>query len=332
VAYASYAEGQFPAAASPSSSTLFLPPQSIPPPVSQTPILGGEEGMGNIMNGLPSISIITPSYNQGRFIGRTIDSIRNQNYPGLEYIVMDGGSTDETLEILRKNEPWLTWISEKDRGQSHAINKGLRMTSGEVVGFLNSDDTYEPGALMAVGGFFSRNPDAVWVTGRCRNIDCEGKEIRRMITCYKNFWLRINSKSVLKILNFISQPATFWRRKVMESVGYMDEDLHYAMEYDYWLRISRLYALRIINKYLACFRIHPQSKAGSNANAQFDSMTAIARRYVDSGWILALHNLHRILTIGIYRRFYFREPARRKSKIQDQEVGSGADDHDIGNP
>jgi glycosyltransferase involved in cell wall biosynthesis len=257
------------------------------------------------MNGLPRITIVTPSLNQGQFIGQTIQSVLDQKYPNLEFIVIDGGSTDGTLDILRMNEGRLKWISEKDRGQSHAINKGLAMAGGEVVGFLNSDDVYEPGALLTVGRYFSENPGSFWVTGQCRNIDPEGKEIRRIITAYKNFWLRINNRSVLKVLNFVSQPATFWRKAVMERVGYLDEDLRFAMDYDYWMRLYPLFPLRVIHKPLACFRIHPRSKAGSSANAQFDSEMAIARKYVESGWILALHNLHRVLTVGIYEKVFF---------------------------
>ncbi|MBN1439938.1 MAG: glycosyltransferase [Anaerolineales bacterium] len=255
----------------------------------------------------PKITIVTPSLNQARFISRTIESVVNQNYPSLEYIVMDGGSTDDTVTILRRYSGQLTWKSEKDLGQSHAVNKGLRSACGDVVAFLNSDDIYDPGALLTIGKYFSEHPEAAWVTGRCRNIDPEGRVIRKWITCYKNFWLWVNSQRILKIINFISQPATFWRRSVMEKIGYLDENIHYAMDYDYWLRIGRLYPLHIIWKNLACFRIHPNSKAGSSANKQFDSEMEIARRHINSHMILGLHEIHRMLTVGIYTRFHHRQ-------------------------
>lgn len=254
------------------------------------------------MTKLPRITIITPSYNQGSYIAQTIESVLDQNYPDLEYIVMDGGSTDETLGLLETYEGRLRWISEKDRGQSHAINKGLRMATGEVIGFLNSDDVLEPGALRRVGTFFATHRNASWVTGKCRTVDECGKEIRKPITLYKNLWLRLRSYAVLLVLNPISQPATFWRRSVMETIGYFDETLHYAMDYDYWLRIGAHFKLNLIDDYLACFRVHATSKAGSSAHAQFDSELTIAKRYARARWLIGLHRLHRLLVVSIYRQ------------------------------
>jgi glycosyltransferase involved in cell wall biosynthesis len=121
---------------------------------------------------LPKISIITPSYNQVNFIQHTIDSVLGQEYPNLEYIIIDGGSTDGTVEIIKGYLGRLQWISERDNAQSDAINKGLRISTGEVVAFLNSDDIYEPGALEKVGQFFAKHREAKWVTGKCHTIRC----------------------------------------------------------------------------------------------------------------------------------------------------------------
>jgi glycosyltransferase involved in cell wall biosynthesis len=253
---------------------------------------------------LPKITIVTPSFNQCEFIGQTIESILSQQYPDLEYLVMDGGSTDGTVDILRAYEDRLQWVSEPDRGQSHAINKGLEKASGEVIGFLNSDDLYEPGALRAVGTWFRRNPEAMWATGYCRNIDADGDEIRRAVTMYKRLWLRINSYTILQVLNFISQPATFWRKDVLPEVGLFDEGLEYAMDYDYWLRIGRRYRLSVIPKTLARYRIHTRSKAGSSVNAQFDSELAIAKKHVQSKLLRTLHAAHRIGIIHLYRLLF----------------------------
>jgi glycosyltransferase involved in cell wall biosynthesis len=153
----------------------------------------------------PKISIITPSFNQGAFIEETIQSVLSQEYPNLEYMIVDGGSTDDTLDILHKYQDQLTWISEPDRGQVDAINKGLKLASGEVLAYLNSDDLYLPGALRKVGAYFAEHPQAEWLTGYCRNVDGEGQPIRGLIRAYKNFWLSRPSYRVLLVLNYIAQ-------------------------------------------------------------------------------------------------------------------------------
>lgn len=249
---------------------------------------------------LPRITIVTPSYNQGRFIEETIQSVLSQGYPDLEYIVIDGGSTDETLSILKKYGREIQWVSERDRGQAHAINKGLRMATGDVVAFLNSDDLYKPGALLSVGEFFALHPQAHWLTGRCCIIDEYGREIRRPITLYKNLWLSVRSYTILLVLNYISQPATFWRRSVLDTVGYLNEDLCYTMDYEYWLRIGRLFRLWFIGRELACFRYHSFSKSSLSTRAQFDEELTVARCYTRSRILLGLHNFHRALTLSVY--------------------------------
>ena len=251
---------------------------------------------------LPKITVITPSLNQGEFIGQTIESVLNQGYPNLEYIVMDGGSTDGTLDVLRSYGDWITWVSEKDRGQSHAINKGLQMATGDVIAYLNSDDLYESGALWKVGEFFASHPEAAWLTGRCRTIDQEGREMRKAITAYKNFWLRLKSYKVLLVLDYISQPASFWRKQVIEKVGNFNESLRYAMDYEYSLRVGRHFKLWVINEYLAAYRVHPTSKAGSSAHAQFVADLEIAKRYTTSVILISLHALHNSIIIAAYRR------------------------------
>ncbi len=250
---------------------------------------------------LPRLTVVTPSYNQGRFIAQTIESVLGQDYPDLEYIVMDGGSTDETVEILKRYGDRLTWRREQDRGQSDALNKGLRLATGDVVAFLNSDDYYEPGALRAVGEFFAQKPNSHWLTGKCRTVDKDGREIRRGVTLYKNAWLRLGNYRALQVLNYVSQPATFWRRTMLERVGEFDESLDYAMDYDYWLRAGREFELDVLDRYLACFRVHSTSKAGASAHAQFETDLAIAKTHVHSRALLALHRLHNMLVTGIYR-------------------------------
>ena len=252
------------------------------------------------MNSLPRITIITPSYNQAQFIEETILSVLNQGYPDLEFIVVDGGSTDGTLDILRKYEDRLAWSSGRDGGQTNAINIGLRRATGDIVAFLNSDDVYLPGALRAVGEYFSRHAEASCLTGQCRTMDEKGREIRIAITTYKNLWLSLNSYQVLLILNFISQPATFWRRCVTEKIGYLEESLHYTMDYEYWLRMSRHYRMHVLFRRLACFRVHSHSKSGTTAHCQFDEELSVASRY-GNRLSTRLHAAHRALIVFVYK-------------------------------
>ena len=253
-----------------------------------------------MLDRLPKISIITPSFNQGKFIEQTIRSVLDQGYPNLDYIVVDGGSTDHTPEILKRYEQHLTWTSEPDLGQANAINKGLRKASGEVVAYLNSDDLYLPGTLHAVGSYFMEHPQANWLSGTCRNIDENGHEIRQFIRHYKNFWLRLANYRVLLILNFIAQPATFWRRSVMQDAGLLDETLHYTLDYEYWLRIGQRHKLHVLKIDLAAFRLHAASKSGATAYKQFDEELKVAQSY-GSPLTNALHQLHNLVIVFIYR-------------------------------
>jgi glycosyltransferase involved in cell wall biosynthesis len=250
----------------------------------------------------PKISIVTPSYNQAQYIERTVKSILGQNYPNLEYIVIDGASTDDTVKILKKYSDRITWKSEKDNGQSEAINKGLKMATGEIVAFLNSDDMYEPGALAKVADYFEKNPDIKWAYGKCRIVDVKDKEIRKMITRYKNFLLRKYSFKKLLSENFVSQPATFWRREVHKTVGYIDEDEHYCMDYDFWLRIGTKYPAGVIDDYLADFRYYPDSKSGGLDKKQFQDELRIAKKFSGGAkWPIWLHKFNYYKIVWIYQ-------------------------------
>ncbi|MDQ7799230.1 MAG: glycosyltransferase family 2 protein [Candidatus Edwardsbacteria bacterium] len=263
------------------------------------------------------ISIVTPSYNLARFLPLTIDSVLSQAGDfELEYLVIDGGSTDGTLEILRKYEGDLNsgrikpacaglafrWLSEKDRGQSDAINQGLRIAGGEVAAYLNADDLLAPGCLQAVSDFFEKHPDQKFLTGYCRVINEQGREIRKAVTRYKKILLRFPSFNNLLKENFISQPATFWRRDVHREVGYFDEKLHYVMDYDLWCRLASKYRINVIREHLADFRWYRQSKSGGGFGAQFDEEYRIALRYLDKRPMLRLiHRFNTIKTTAVYR-------------------------------
>lgn len=250
------------------------------------------------------ISIITPTLNQAKFLPETIDSVLVQNYKELQFIIIDGGSTDDTKKIL-KNKKDITWLSEKDNGQAAAINKGLKMATGDIVGYLNSDDILMPGTLQKLNHFFSNNSNYFWVTGKCHIIDEKSQVIRSAITSYKNFWLsHCRSFIILKILNFISQPSTFWRRKALRKIGYFNEALHFTMDYDYWLRLMSTYKLGYIDDYLAYFRIHPNSKSTKNLNNLFDEGYNTVKHY--SNWpTSAMHRLHDSLITSIYHGLYY---------------------------
>lgn len=204
----------------------------------------------------PRASIVTPSYNQGSFIEETIRSVLLQGYPDLEYIVMDGGSSDESVKIIKKYEPWLTfWTSEPDRGQSHAINKGLRKAKGQIVAYLNSDDIYLCGALQQAVVHMMGNETADIVYGDCRVINHESHTV--------SVW-RSQPFDLFVALcqDFIYQPTVFMKRRVLEMVGYFDEELHYTMDFDYWLRAAIGVDFAYIPVELAAFRMTEASKTG----------------------------------------------------------------------
>lgn len=248
------------------------------------------------------ISIITPTLNQGRFIETTIKSVLHQNYPNLEYIVIDGGSTDGTLDILKKYQNQLHWISEKDNGQVDAINKGLNLISGDIVTYINSDDLYFPKTFNKVEGIFASSKDIKIITGKCMNIDIAGNETRPVIKMYKNLWMRLNNDNLLKIANYISQPATFWRRELIETIGFFNPLYRYGMDYDYWLRISKEYKIHYVDDYLAYFRIYPSSITSSNSKKQFEEEYKIASTYANN-FYLFLHKIHARFAYLLYKNY-----------------------------
>lgn len=251
---------------------------------------------------LPKITLVTPSLNQSKFIERTIKSVLSQNYPNLEYIVMDGGSTDSTIDLLKKYSNKITWISEKDKGQSHAINKGLKKAKGEIVGYLNSDDYLENDCLYRVGEYFAKNKDMFWLTGKCRIVNETGEDIERFITVYKNIFLKYaRYRNICLINQFISQPATFWRKRITSEVGYFDEKLQYSMDYDYWLRIWKIHNLGFLDQYLAAYRIHSVSKSYISPEKLFQEAYNVVQFHSSSIIILFLHRIHNLISLLIYR-------------------------------
>jgi glycosyltransferase involved in cell wall biosynthesis len=211
------------------------------------------------LNIWPRITVVTPSFKQGQFIEETIRSVLLQCYPNLEFIIMDGGSTDNTVEIIKKYEPWITyWVSEKDRGQCHAINKGFERATGEIFAWLCSDDVYAPGALckvaevirnqklaMAIGdAIITNGPDSL-----------EGKLDRRRPTFPE---MAYNVKT-------LAQPSVFWTKDLWQAAGPLKEDIYFSMDYDLWLRmIPSAKSVAYIDSVLSYQRTQPQQKTNTN--------------------------------------------------------------------
>lgn len=247
------------------------------------------------------VTVVTPSFNQAAFIERTLESVATQQGPfELEHLVIDGGSTDGTLEILRRHRGPLRWVSGPDRGQSDAINKGLRQAGGELLAWLNSDDTYEAGAVAAAVA--AATAGARWCYGQVRVVDAGDREVRRWLTAYRNRRSRTFSAARLFGGNFIPQPAVFFRRDLLEEVGPLDEDCHYAMDYDLWLRFARVAPPVFIPRDLACFRWHATSKTGSGYGASAREALRIARRHAHGQYRAALlhHLLHASAMVVAY--------------------------------
>lgn len=251
---------------------------------------------------LPKISVVTPSYNQAKYIKATIDSVLSQNYPNLEYLVMDGGSTDGTIEILKSYGKKLKWVSEQDNGQTHAINKGLRQATGEIMAYLNSDDIYFPGTLSAVGEYYAKTK-ADWITGDCLVINDAGEPNPGgwLVRGYKRLLMALYSRTTLMIADsMLPQPSTFWSRRAWERVGEFNEDYHYVMDYDYWLRLSKFYRPHDLKLVLSGFRAQPESKSETGRvklMAEGDlALTANGANIIH----LALHRAHSWVVRQVY--------------------------------
>jgi len=205
---------------------------------------------------LPLVSIVTPSFNQAPFLEETLCSILDQDYPRVELIVVDGGSTDGSLEIIERYAARLAhWVSEADLGQADAINKGFSLARGEIFAWLNSDDTYNPGALHDAMEYLATHPEIGMVYGSAYYIDAEGRRIGRYPARSTDY------RGLRRGVNNVTQQAMFFRSTLWRMVGPLDPSFYYAMDYDLWVRIAAITPIAFHNRFWANFRLHEGSKS-----------------------------------------------------------------------
>jgi glycosyltransferase involved in cell wall biosynthesis len=246
------------------------------------------------------VSIVTPTYNMGRFLEETIQSVLSQDYPNLEYIVMDAGSTDETLAILEKYRGRLEFHSGPDRGTADAINKGFVRSRGSVFAYLNADDIYLPGAISAAMRSLTSEPDLGVVYGDANWVDEQGQFLAP-------YPVRPYDEDLFSQECFISQPAAFIRREAFELAGRMDPNLQYAYDYDLWIRISRLYPMRKLDAVLATSRMHGENKTvGQRPRVLRETLRLLRSHY---GYV-PFQPVHGYASYLVDRRDQFFEPLR----------------------
>jgi glycosyltransferase involved in cell wall biosynthesis len=225
----------------------------------------------------PLVSIITPSWNSAAFIEQTILSVINQTYNNIEYIVIDGGSSDNTLEIINKYSDSIAYlVSEPDNGMYHAINKGISLANGQIVAYLNSDDLYYPNSLSKVVKIFNDNPSADLVYGNLDFIDAAGNKLFTQI--YPSFnWSRFVSANFA----MIGQPSAFWRKGLIEEIGLFDETMKMASDFDFFIRAGKDAKLLHVQEILAAFRIHLNSLTGSQRKLGDEEVCRIHEKYIE---------------------------------------------------
>lgn len=247
---------------------------------------------------VPKISIVIPSLNKAGFIKRTLESIFLQHYPNLEIIIMDGGSTDGTLKIIKKyaNEypQIIRYQSKKDKGQWDAINRGFRMAKGKIMAYINADDEYLPGAFSEIEKMYRANVDALWFAGRGRVVDGYGIRIATLSTYYKNLLLTINHHQLLLIVNYLMQPSVFISKSVWKRFGPFIGHTNFVLEYDLWLKISQVKMPIVTDRYLSSFRIEKNTITKTSSDLLLKEDEKILKKYTEDPIIIFLHRLHNL--------------------------------------
>lgn len=226
----------------------------------------------------PRVSIVTPSYNQGHFIEETIRSVLLQGYPDLEYIVIDGGSSDFSSRLIRKYEAWLSyWVSEPDRGQTEAIKKGWSRATGDILAYINADDSYLQGAVSTAMDAFCARPDAGMVYGTAVIVDDAGSELRAWQA--QPFDLR----HMLTVGSIVPQPSTFFSATALERVGSLNDEWQMIMDYELCIRLGMRYPAICVPRTLARFRAHDESKSRLRFEAMANELTRFVRAFAPDG-------------------------------------------------
>jgi glycosyltransferase involved in cell wall biosynthesis len=275
----------------------------------------------------PLVTVVTPSLNQGQFLRRTIDSVLSQSYPHIEYLVLDGGSTDGTLELLESFGDRFFWCSEPDRGQTHAINKGFARARGDIIAWLNADDAYADGAVARAVEVFKRRHDVGLVYGQGTVID-GADEVVGPFPGSEPFSLW----RLLYFLDFILQPTAFFRRRDFEACGGLDESLCWSMDWDLWIRLSAHTGVVCLDDVQAFAREHETAKTFTGGWRRIRELRRLVRHHTGRRWTLglrlyALDTLHRQLTGAMPR---LRRPIDRAAAVLFRRLHAAAPDHGDG--
>jgi glycosyltransferase involved in cell wall biosynthesis len=241
---------------------------------------------------LPLVSIVTPSFNQARFIEETIRSVLAQDYPNIEYIIVDGDSTDGSQAIIQKYADRLAWwVSEKDAGQADALNKGFAHAGGEIFAWLNSDDTYFPGAVSEAVAFLQAHPDVGLVYADADLTDEEGRTIGRFSSRQTDY------KRLLRGSVHIPQATTFYRADLWRQVGPFDNNFFFAFDYNFWVQLAKISRLQYLPRLWAKFRLHSEGKSVRNDDRCYPDMLKVYRRERGNGlsWLWLRAKVRRLL-------------------------------------